>query len=273
MRTSLLKGWDKMRNLLIFNFRKLRRQKSFYICVGIMLVMILITASMYKALEAMLSDTGLNQNASSTTQLLNAMMTGTGFALSGLTNSSFIMIFGIITALAVCDDFEQHTVKTIFGRGYSRVKYYFSKLVATLTSATAAFVLITACSFGLGAAFFGLNNVQFGKIASLIGVQYIAALAAASLVFMLSFLLKKTGLSIAAVIIIPSVLDLIMTLLDYMLNLKDMHITDFWLTTIFTDLANISIQPGRILSCLFIALGYIAVFVSLGAIFARKTEA
>ena len=43
-----------MRNLLIFNFRKLRRQKSFYICVGIMLVMILITASMYKALEAML---------------------------------------------------------------------------------------------------------------------------------------------------------------------------------------------------------------------------
>lgn len=267
-----MKGWDKMRNLLIFNFRKLCRQKSFYICVGIMLVMILITASMYKALEAMFSGTNLNMNAGSTTQLLGAMMSGTGFALSGLVNSSFIMIFGIITALAVCDDFEQHTVKTIFGRGYSRIKYYFSKLAATLTSATVAFVLITACSFGLGAAFFGLKNVEFGKIASLIGVQYVAALAAASLVFMLSFLLKKTGLSIAAVIIIPSVLDLIMTLLDYMLNLKDMHITDFWLTTIFTDLSNVSVGTDRILSCLFISLGYIAVFVSLGAVFARKTE-
>ena len=37
-----------MSSLLRFNFRKLRKQKSLYLCVGIMLGMLLLSAVMYK---------------------------------------------------------------------------------------------------------------------------------------------------------------------------------------------------------------------------------
>ncbi len=51
------------------------------------------------------------------------------------------MFAGIVTALLVCDDYEQQTIKNIYARGYSRSQVYFSKLISVFLAVTVMFAL------------------------------------------------------------------------------------------------------------------------------------
>ena len=255
-----------MSSLLRFNFRKLRKQKSLYLCVGIMLGMLLLSAVMYK----MIMDTETIGNSLQSVGVY--LQTGVTFGLSTIDNSYFVTLIGIVIALAVCDDYEQHTLKNIYARGYTRKQFYFSKLALMLAATTAVYILITLCSFAMGFAFFGGELTDMGKVAALIAIQYIAALANAAFMFMLSTLFKRSGLSIAMAIIIPAVINLILQITDILLKTEDIKISGFWTTSCFTTLANISVSTTNMLICLLMSVIYAVVFVCAGSAIAKKAE-
>lgn len=255
-----------MSSLLRFNFRKLRKQKSLYLCVGIMLGMLLLSAVMYK----MIMDSSTIGNSLQSVGVY--LQTGVTFGLSTIDNSYFVTLIGIVIALAVCDDYEQHTLKNIYARGYTRKQFYFSKLALMLAATTAVYILIMLCSFAMGFAFFGGELTDMGKVAALIAIQYIAALANAAFMFMLSTLFKRSGLSIAMAIIIPAVINLILQITDILLKTEDVKISGFWTTSCFTTLANLNVSTTNMLICLLMSVIYAVVFVCAGSAIAKKAE-
>lgn len=108
-----------MRKLLQFEFRKLRQQKSFYICCFLLIVFVLLSALLNKIILEHSADP------------IQAP-TGTDGITSALASGNITLIIGIFTALFVCEDFTDGIIKNIYAKGYSRNKVYFSKLIVVL---------------------------------------------------------------------------------------------------------------------------------------------
>lgn len=255
-----------MSRLIRFNFRKLCRQKSFYLCLGITLGMLALTGLMYKIIFD--STDGIDMGALMSIPAFNSVT----FGLMGMDNSSFITIMGVVIALMVCDDYEQHTVKIIFARGYSRLSYYFSKLITAFAAITVAFAVVEPASFGIGALFFGTGDSDLGKAFALVAIQYVAVLANAAFIFMLSCVFRKTGLSIAAALVAPTVITLVLQLADAFVQWEDFKFADFWMSSCFATLSNLSVETGKMMFCLGLCAAYAAIFVAVGALISRKTE-
>lgn len=105
-----------MKNLLKFEFHKLFKQKSFYICTIIMLVL-----SFFSIL--------LNKSLANNPELNMAMPMVMSSLLTAVNSSNFTMICGIFIALFVCTDYDQQTIKNVYSRGFSRSKVYFAKYI------------------------------------------------------------------------------------------------------------------------------------------------
>lgn len=257
-----------VQKLIRFHFRKLTHQKSLYICIGIMLGMALMSAALYR----LMMDTATAQSMGVSISPSALAPGGISFGLTGIDSSNFVMITGIVIVLAVCDDFEQHTVKTIFARGYSRLQMYFTKLIAVFAAVTACFVIVMAGAMAIGIAMFGKEDADAGKVFLLLGAQYIAALANAALIFMLSFMLRKTGLSIAAAIVVPTVINLIFQLIDFFVIKGDAKISGYWISSCFTILSGLNAGYDKIGICAALCAAYAVVFIMIGALTTRKTE-
>lgn len=99
-----------MSKLISFEFRKIFRQKSLYVCLAIMLALICLSAAV---------NAGLEQNPE-----FDLIFTVESFTKSALSASSFFMILGIFVALYCCDDVANNTLKNLYSRGFTRGQVY-----------------------------------------------------------------------------------------------------------------------------------------------------
>ena len=110
-----------MRKLLRFEFRKLFRQKSFYSCNILLLIFIFLSAVISKVVV---------DNAE---ELTVPLPTTFEMVRSALQGGNVILILGVFTALFVCSDYTDGTMKNIYDKGYGRTNVYFSELIAVIT--------------------------------------------------------------------------------------------------------------------------------------------
>lgn len=257
-----MKGWaDKMKNLLKLEFRKMRKQKSFYICTAVMLGLLFLSVLTANALANGSPALAGQFTASGMDSMMNAV-----------NNSSFLMIAGIFIALFVCDDYEQQTIKNIYARGYSRKQVYLSKLLSVWIGTTVMFVIVLLCAFVLGSAYFGTGSLRDPRFISVLAVQYIACMANMGLCFLVSSLLRKNGSSIAATIIAPMMVNMLLGMLDSFMKFQDFSTTSLWLSSFVGDLSTLAVTGERLMVCLVASLIYIPVFAAVGVCFHRKIE-
>ena len=121
-----------MGNLLRFEFRKLFGQKSFYVCTLLLLLFVFLSAVLSKLIAENADDASYP-----------ALMT-VNILRSSLQSANLPLILGIFTALFVCTDHADGTIKNIYAKGYPRTAVYFSKLTAILAAA-ALFCLAVWC--------------------------------------------------------------------------------------------------------------------------------
>ena len=255
-----------MKDLLRLEFRKLKRQKSFYICLGIMIAMILISGITAKIFVRYASQIAEISNGEE-----QLPISAGEFMLGMLSASSFSMISAIFVAIVVCGDYESQIIKNIYAKGYSRGNYYFSKMIYVFVATTIMFVSIFAASTLLGAVLFGTDGIE-GKVFLLVAIQYVVAMAEVSAFFALSSALKKLGGSIAVGILAPLVISLLLELADTALKIKDFKVASVWLSSFTSDLTNIAIGPERIAVCAALSVVYAVLFIWAGFAINRKTE-
>lgn len=247
-----------MNNLLKFEFRKLFRQKSFYICTAIMMILSVFGLLLSKALA---------ENS----EFNMTMPTALSSLLSAITSSNFTMICGIFIALFVCVDYDQQTIKNVYSRGFSRDNVYFSKLIVCVLSTVAMFLVTLAFTYVMGCAMFD-KTAEAGNYAALIAGQLVYCLAYASFVFAVSLIVKKVGISIALAILGPSLIGTVINLVDAFLKIADFKIGSYWLDGFVADLTSLATDNTRLIVCVVLSLLYAVVFIVAGFVINRKQE-
>lgn len=256
-----------MGNLLRFELRKLKRQKSFYICPAIMVAVLALTGF------AAVFLTRIGQQLLGEAEISAAYQSsGVNFMLEALSGSSFEMIIGIFTAIFVCCDYENEIVKTIYAKGYSRKSVYASKMVAVWIAASIMFVVVEIFGFVFGTIFFGLGNIGDVGFIRLIPVQYLAMLAGVAMYYAISSSIRRMGFSIAVCIVAPTVVSLILSLADSILKLKNFSLANIWVTSLVPGVSSATVDTNAILMCVGASVIYILVFLIAGMILNKKNE-
>lgn len=250
-----------MSNLLKLEFRKLRKQKSFYICTVIMIILLFLSAVTLKVLSE--ADAGPAARQSEA---------GISFVITAISNCSFLMIAGIFAALFICDDYEQQTIKNFYSRGYTKTQVYFSKFISVCLAVSIMFVLVLFSAFLFGKAYFGIGSVDGTDFMTVLLGQYIACMANISLFSALSFILRKNGSSIAAVIVAPMLVNMILGMADSFLKLKDTSLTNLWISSFMNDLSALAVEHSRLIICSAASIAYIIVFIAAGLFLHKKIE-
>ncbi len=249
-----------MGTLMKFEMHKLKKQKSFYICTLIMVALLFLSAMTTNAL--------MNGSPEFAAQFSGS---GIDSMIGALGNCSFLLIAGIFTALTVCEDYEQQTVKNIFSRGYSRGSAYTAKLMTVWIATSVMFLIAELAALISGSLYFGIGEVESLRFLAILGVQYVVAMANVALFFAFSSTFRKNGSSIAATIVAPMLVNVMLSLADSLLKLKDVSLTSYWLSSFLGDLT-LSVGLERMTVCLVASLIYIPVFVFVGMKVNRDIE-
>lgn len=250
-----------MKNLLKLEFRKLKHRKSFYICSSVILSILLLSALIINATLKLMPEMGVLISNS-----------GIDLLLEGLDNSYFTLIMGIFTVLFVCEDYSGQIVKNIYARGYSQKNVYLSKLIATLVAASIVFLAVEVFAFLVGTLFFGVGEVENAKFLALLALQYIAAMAQVAFAFFVAASFGTIGVSLTTVILAPTVMSLLLTMVDALLRFDNFKLANYWVSSFLSDLSSLSLSIERMLACLVGSLAYIAIFVFAGMFFNKKIK-
>lgn len=255
-----------MNSLLKFEFRKLKRQKSFYITLIIMAAMLLITGITYKII---LSMPEISEAAATTGETIP--LNFSDFVLGFTSASMFSMLTSIFVSIVVCDDYDNQIVKNIYARGYSRKDHYFAKLIYVFAVTSLMFLFAVVFSAVIAGAFFGFEGIN-GKMFILLGGQYVVCMAGVALSYGVASAIRKLGGTIAVNIIVPMFIPLLLGLADEALKIKDFKITDVWISSFLTSLINPNEVTGRIVACVLGSIAYAVAFIAAGYAVNKKAE-
>ncbi len=249
-----------MKKLLKFEFYKLSKQKSFYICSAVMLVMSLIGILLSKAI------------ADGNPELPMGATSGKSAMLSAVSSSSFTMICGIFLALFVCSDYSEQTIKNIYSRGFSRGKVYIAKFTAGITATIIMFAVTLLFNLAAGSLIFGNGASPSGNYAGLILGQLITCIAYSSFVFAICLIVKKVGSSIALAILGPSLISALLSLADAFLKIENFKISGYWLEGLLGDLSSAATSTSRLTVCIILSIIYAVAFATAGYFINKKQD-
>lgn len=250
-----------MTRLIRFELRKLYGQKKLYLCgIAAIGVMLLYTLVEYGVVSLI----GMDPS--------ELEMPGTEKILGVLSTSSFVMISGIFAVLSVTDDYSRKIVKNIFSRGYSRLQVYLSKYIAVLIGVSLMFAAVILMATLISAILYGLRGVEAGTFFKLLAAQYIVVLANATMAFSIGAMLGKAAGALPIVILAPSALTMVFSLIDTLIIKKPDTISAYWLGALLGDVSKVDVTDSRLLICVLLSFGYAALWLWLGYLPNRRRE-
>lgn len=246
-----------MRELLRFEFFKLKRSVIFYVLGGIMLLLIVLEAATYYLMFQLMQELyEFELPLESSAEL---------FSLGFLDVSSFVIICIIFSSSKALDDVRGGTMKNIISKGYTRGQIYFAKYLISLFAVLFYAVVCAIFSFLVGLIFFG-NAADYRVEYFFLGMLAITFIAAAlhSLFFGVASLLGKLP---GAIIFNLLGFALIFAILGLMLiNVKNFDILNYMPLSLadFTAASTKNGDVGQIFINLAVALGYAGLGIGVG---------
>lgn len=246
-----------MMRLFKFEFYKLIRTRSYYICIGIMMLLTALSAYLQVLLKDQLGTLAVD-------------MTRLSCVMTALSNSSVSMMLGIFISLFVCEDYSTGTIRTILARGYSRFDIYVSKLVAVIAASLVMAIAAILFACVVGVFFFIGDEVSFGgEQIKILLTQLVVVIAFASLFYSIATMLQKTGTSIAFCVVIPMMLTLLLQVLDAAFIEEEIVVSRYWLEGLLSIASGVTVKAHDLTEAFLCSLAYIAVSL-VGGWFATK---
>lgn len=256
-----------MMNLLRLEFRRLFRAKSFYICLAISLVMIIISAATTKMLLNMASSEEFGEAFGSMLQ------TPTSFSLLKSTaSSSLTMVLAIFLSIFVTEDYTADTIKNIYAKGHSRDSVFGAKIISAMTAGLIMILVSALFSFAAGKVMFGEVGTMGENYIGSVLAELVILLAYAALYFAIAIAFKKTGASIAVSILGPLLVGLLLSLGNAALKSDKISLTDYWLDGRLTILTQANVEGKEVLIGFIIGVVVLLVAGAVGFVVNRSSE-
>lgn len=237
-----------MGKLLHFEFHKLIRQKSFYICLAVAVAMLFISTYTTYLMQ---------KDAVDVSQM---GIDGMSVMIGAVSGGTLSMVIGVFVPLFVCEDYVSGTIRNIVTRGYTRLGIFLAKLIAVLFASAIMTIVCMAAGYLVGVLFCAPGEQPFDSYTvKILLCQLAVMLAEASLFYAISTVLQKTGGAIAICLVLPMVLTIVLALADTALAEKEIQLSGYWLERINGTLAVFDVKSEDMKKALLTALSYFVV--------------
>ena len=254
-----------MGNLIKFELRKMFRQKTFYVCAGVILIVVVLNVLVQYLVERV-SNTLFGDFGG----LITSSNVGSDFITLAPSMMQMIILFPIFITLFVCNDFSEGTIKNVISRGFTRSQVYFGKFVASATAGLIYMVWSMLIGFVTGSLIWGVGDGLGIKMLGSIGILMLLTVAYVAFDCFIAFLFRKKAGSLAVGIAVSYVVQLICMITDAILEVKEMELRISGYT--ITSSIQMVGTDGPSLSALIVAIIYIAVFTFGGWLIFRNKE-
>lgn len=236
-----------MNRLIKFQVRNMFKQKSFYVCLCLFILM-----------GPILTFIGaFNTPNYETIKVMPQMVS--------LLSGEISLLSTIFIALFCCLDFNEGTTKNIIGRGYSRTQVLLSKYIVSLLGLFSFYIISFIVIFCL----FGINGLGFENVMLYSIINSIFRIIAYTIFFStISFILEKNGSAIIACLFAPSIIQTVLSLIDSKLKID---ISKYWITNVSNEFLSNSSLANLNYSIIFYII-YIVIFIVLGINIINKRE-
>ena len=249
-----------MFKLLNFEFRKLIRQKSFYICIAAMLA--LLVGSAYTT-ELMTAKSGVEDPS----------LSGISYLMEAISGSALSAVLAVFIPLFICEDYASGTIRNIITRGFSRLEMFIAKLIAVLAATVLMTAVCLAAAYLVGTAFWVAGEPSLGSEQIKILLCQLAVIAAyATMFFAISSMLQKVGGSIAICLILPMAAVILLSLADAALAEREIEPSGYWIENLGRSLASVEAEAEDIKKALIGAGCYFAASIAFSWLVIMKRE-
>lgn len=235
-----------MRNMISGEFYKLRKSKYFYVCILTVAVLVLLlygTLAMIDKIRTGQRENG--QNGIIVTEEVKKSeepfmdQIGIMGVIQEMFSGHFLdFVLVVFISMFVIREYTDGAVKNIVGKGYSREKIFFSKLL-TVLAATVILSLITAAVIVLLGMIFmgkeGLEALIWKDVMIYLGLQILFAIVVTSITVLVSELFRSlaAGISISmGIVIFSTSLTAALDLLFHRLGWKPSR---YWILDLQTE--------------------------------------
>ena len=241
-----------MVNLIKLELHKLFRQPLFYVCN---LIIILISIISYIInISLVNNDTVLDINY---------------ILINHLSSNNLLLINAIFIALYSTKDYNEDTLKNIYSRGYSKNKVYIAKFLIILIFIFISFIISLLFTYILNNNL-NINKEINNKLIIYLIIEFIIYIAYSSFYYLIANILKKSGSSIAGIIIIPLLITLIFNMLDNIFKVESFSFNILWLDNSLNNLKDFN--NSNLLLNLALAILYLIIFNLIGLLVNKKIE-
>lgn len=249
-----------MFRLLNFEFRKLIRQKSFYICIGVMVLLLLFSAY---TTELMTADSGIE----------SPDLNGINYLMEAVSSSALFPVLAVFIPLFVCEDYVSGTIRNIITRGFSRLEIFVSKLIAVIVATVFMTAVCLAAAYLLGTVFWGRGDGSIGtEQIQILLCQLAVVIAYAALFFAISSTLQKVGGSIAICLILPMAAVILLSMADAALAEHEITLSKYWIEDISRSVSSFTVAAEDIKTALIGAGCYFAASIAVSWLLIMKKE-
>ena len=254
-----------MTSLLKFEFRKLVRQKSLYICMAILLF-VWVMSSIVTPASAMVFLEALGEEV---------VISPFAYSLSAVYDTSHSLLMAIIVVLFVCTDTVSGAIKNVYARGFTRMQVYAAKWIVCLTFSLGSALLLMVLTLLPVTLICGVeSSYHVGTYLVLLLGELLTVVASTSLSFVLAMLIRKRGNAIAAAILLPVAITTALSIVDMIIYLGTLYmqtspeVSCYWIDYFYVTFCD-ALEPGYVpLAQLLVTYGltlvYTAAFHALG---------
>lgn len=271
-----------MLNLIKSDIYKLRKAKSFWICIiiaiclsAIMTYFIDFTYKMMNNIEAetlasekMMQQNGMNISVGNTP--LNYDDLNASSLLLTQFSSSAAILMAVFISLFVGGEFTYGTIKNLASKNYSRTKIYCSKLIVSIAASLFLTVLSVGSATLVGTALWGFGDVSSEMAGNLIAgslIELLLITAFASLFVMFSMLVRQNGGSLAVNICTLEFVSLFVMIGEMVIKKvfdKTVTLSNYLLSTNMNQIAMQELTGKQITRSILVAVVFLTATAAIG---------
>ncbi len=256
-----------MSNLLKYDFYKLIRSKSFYICAAISLLISGLTVS--------LCVWGYNQTGYNMFKPYDSIM-GISDGLSSVT-----LLITIALAIFIPSDFSFGTIKNMVSSGANRINIYLSKMIIA-ASVVLSYMVVNIICCGLVGGIMGevgeYTRDTYLTMLKMFGYSFLVQLSLALICVMISFLIRNKSIVITVAILLNTIaLDFIAPIIDYCVkkiaSVESFSIAKYFpLSYLGVGMSIDSMPKNDLITSIIVCVSYIVVCSLIGILVFRKVD-
>lgn len=259
-----------MLNILKSEFYKLKKSKTFWVCIALSLIFAII---MIVAMQTSMSMALLPNHDPDLDSMLEIIPLASGtYMLGYLLSMGFNTVFvGIFVAIFISSEFSCGTMKNTLSRGADRKKVFLSKfLVCGCAALIMQFVFMITALFA-GTIVWGFGTATFSGMLGMILTQSLLTLAYTALFTFISMSMRSNGGAIATNIMCVTMASTLFSAISMLFGGR-IDLGNYWIGGAVSKLATVTPASGDIVQGIIIAVIWTVAAIMIGTTLFQKQD-